>query len=411
METTTKTRDATAGLARRAAVGAVRRHPAVLVAVLVAVAVVLIVGMVAVATVAAVAGRPPPVADTVAGDIPAAAVAAYFNASQMANDLVAGCSVRPAVIAAIGRVETGHGTFGGASADDDGTVAPPILGVALDGAGPVAAIPDTDDGRLDGDTVWDRAVGPFQFIPGSWELFGVDANGDGTANPHNLTDAAAAAVVHLCGANPTDLDADEEALAAAIYGYNHSDVYVSTVLGHVAAYDVLFADGATVLPDLAAGDPETLTSHPGYSDSAPAHQDLLDGIVDARLIAVLAMLADHEDIVVGGYKTWHSRCIGGESRAQRPDCTESHHYYGRGADIMSVDGRPVTSSNAAARRLVELLAATEWPDPTMRPDDVGSPWGAFDGLPGFFTDASHQDHLHLGMCGQRWRRGTWDPGC
>ncbi len=408
---TSQTRDAAAGLARRAAVGAVRRHPAVLAEVLVVAVVVLIVGAVAVATVAAVAGRPPPVADTAARDIPAAAVAAYFNASQMADELVAGCSVRPAVIAAIGRVETGHGTFGGASADEAGTVTPPILGVRLDGTGPVAAIPDTDDGRLDGDTVWDRAVGPMQFIPGSWERFGVDANGDGSADPHNLTDAAAAAVVHLCGANPTDLDTDEAALTAALYGYNHSDVYVSTVLGHVAAYDVLFADGATVLPDLAAGDPETLTTHPGYSDSAPGRQDLLDGMVDARLIAVLAMLADNEDIVVGGYKTWHSQCIGGGSRTERPDCTESHHYYGRGADIMSVGGRPVTPSNSAARRLVELLAATEWPDPTMRPDDVGSPWGDFSGLPGFFTNAAHQDHIHLGMCGQRWTRGRWDPGC
>ncbi len=35
----------------------------------------------------------------------------------------------------------------------------------LNGANGTQAIRDTDAGQLDGDSIWDRAVGPMQFIP------------------------------------------------------------------------------------------------------------------------------------------------------------------------------------------------------------------------------------------------------
>ena len=66
------------------------------------------------------------------------------------------------------------------------------------GVGPVAAIPDTDNGRWDGDKVWDRAVGPMQFIPATWQGAGRDGDGDGVANPNDIDDAALAAADYLC---------------------------------------------------------------------------------------------------------------------------------------------------------------------------------------------------------------------
>jgi len=50
----------------------------------------------------------------------------------------------------------------------------------------VQAIKDTDGGVLDGDPVWDRAVGPFQFIPSTWMHWKADGNGDGVADPQNI---------------------------------------------------------------------------------------------------------------------------------------------------------------------------------------------------------------------------------
>lgn len=352
-----------------------------------------------------------PVTDIAAGPIPATAVAAYIQAAARAGELVDGCAVRPAVVAAIGRVESIHGTLGGSAPQPDGTVVPPIIGIALDGRGPVAAITDTDDGRLDGDTTWDRAVGPMQFIPGSWQLFGVDGNGDGTADPHNLFDAATAAVMHLCRAAPADLNTDPDALRTAILAYNHSEVYLADVLSFVALYDVLLGDGTRPPVTAAGGTPaQMLLAHPGFSGTPGAVGDLQAGIIDGRLVTILVMLADVHPIFVGGFKTYHSQCVGGGSLASRPDCTESHHYHGRGADVFTVAGTAVTAANGAAHQLVQLLATTTWTDPAMAPD-VGSPWPAFDPLPGFFHDAAHRDHLHVDVCGPRYSRGVWTDSC
>src|SRR3546814_20580862 len=65
-------------------------------------------------------------------------------------------------------------------------------------------------GRWDGDARWDRAVGPMQFIPGTWKSFGVDGSGDGLADPNNVFDAATAAARYLChGGNDRSTRSEE----------------------------------------------------------------------------------------------------------------------------------------------------------------------------------------------------------
>ena len=145
------------------------------------------------------------------------------------------------VLAAVARVESDHGRHGGATIGQTGDVRPRIIGIPLDGTNGTAAIPDTDAGSLDGDSTWDRAVGPFQFIPSSWSIFGQDANGDGVADPHNIIDAAAAAVAHLC---PSGGIGD---LEAALFSYNRSTTYVETVLDWARRYTgTLAASGPVV---------------------------------------------------------------------------------------------------------------------------------------------------------------------
>lgn len=173
--------------------------------------------------------------DPAAVDVPPVVLRAYTLAAAGADQRWPTCRLRWSALAGIGKVETDHGRTGGAAADDRGDVRPPIIGIPLDGRGGTARIPDTDGGALDRDVVWDRAVGPMQFIPTSWARHGADGDGDGRADPHNAFDAALAAASHLCAAG-ADLSSPA-GLAAAVRGYNRSDAYVAAVLGWIASYE------------------------------------------------------------------------------------------------------------------------------------------------------------------------------
>ncbi|MGH9252302.1 MAG: lytic murein transglycosylase [Acidimicrobiales bacterium] len=118
---------------------------------------------------------------------------------------------------------------------EDGYGTRPIRGIPLDGRPNVALIRDTDGGALDGDTTYDRAVGPMQFIPSTWRSVGVDANADGRHDPNNIFDAAQGAGVYLCVG---DGDLRDPAQAArAVRRYNNADEYVRVVLSLAELYE------------------------------------------------------------------------------------------------------------------------------------------------------------------------------
>ena len=185
--------------------------------------------------------------------VPASVLASYRKAAEGMAERQPGCRLDWAVLAGIGRIESNH-AYGG-YVDEHGETIEPILGPVLDGSGDTAAIPDTDDGKYDGDTEWDRAVGPMQFIPSTWRQYGADGNGDGVADPHNIYDATLAAGRYLCSGG-LDLS-DEEQLRTAVYRYNHSASYVEEVLAWAEAYrneatEVPDSDVPVAVPEVAA---------------------------------------------------------------------------------------------------------------------------------------------------------------
>ncbi|MFD5865580.1 lytic transglycosylase domain-containing protein [Agromyces sp. NPDC127015] len=157
--------------------------------------------------------------------IPERALAAYAAAHIVVAEEAPDCGVDWATLAAIGDIESDHGRHGASSLDASGYADPPIIGPALDGKG-VAAIADTDGGRLDGDTTWDRAVGPMQFIPTTWSKWASDGNGDDVADPHQIDDAALTTARYLCASGAMT---DPEGWRAAVYSYNHDNDYVDKV--------------------------------------------------------------------------------------------------------------------------------------------------------------------------------------
>lgn len=162
-------------------------------------------------------------------DFSLVALDAYWRAAQ---GEAADCGIEWWALAGISRVEGRHGTYGGARLLASGDLSRPIIGIPLTGTGGTAYIGDSDDGALDGDATYDRAVGPMQFIPETWSRFARDGDGDGDSDPQNLYDAAASAAAYLCQGRRLDT---EEGLRAGFFSYNHSESYVDTVLEH--AYD------------------------------------------------------------------------------------------------------------------------------------------------------------------------------
>lgn len=209
------------------------------------------------------------------GGLSVVTVDAYVRAAARVS-----CSVDWALLAGIGQIESNHGRIGGASVSRSGQVSTTILGPLLDGgqtalreavggAGEMAAqiatgnslhflrllvtqesrfaddadgtdgdsealeegngfevVVDTDNGRLDGNDQWDRAVGPMQFLPETWSRWATDGNGDGVSDPNNLYDATAAAARFLCNLSATRSPSP----SSFLLGYNSSQPYVRQVL-------------------------------------------------------------------------------------------------------------------------------------------------------------------------------------
>lgn len=147
------------------------------------------------------------------------ALRAYGRAQLILRDVAPSCRVTWTTLAGIGWVETRNGTYANSSVGVDGVVRPTIVGPALDGGGGRSLVPSTDGGRLDGDTTYDRAVGPMQFLPSTWRAYG-------SGNPSDYDAAALAAGRYLCA---TSRAATPDGWRRAVLAYNSSDAYVVDV--------------------------------------------------------------------------------------------------------------------------------------------------------------------------------------
>ncbi|MQS17530.1 glycoside hydrolase [Streptomyces kaniharaensis] len=184
-------------------------------------------------------GSTAPVASV--GGIPARMMTGYVRAAGMMSTMVRGCKgMSWQVVAGIGKVESDHAS--GHKFDDNGLITPSIIGPRLDGSGAggnTTAVRDTDGGRWDGDSEFDRAVGPMQFLPSTFAGYAARVRPDNpaAANPNNADDASLATALYLCG-DGRDLT-DIEQLKKAIYSYNYSSAYVDEVIGWIHQYTAL----------------------------------------------------------------------------------------------------------------------------------------------------------------------------
>jgi membrane-bound lytic murein transglycosylase B len=181
---------------------------------------------------ATVSAPPPAVVVNTPGTlrIPSMALAAYRNAETKMTVAAPGCGVSWNLLAGIGRIESMHAN--GGATDARGTAVRPIYGPSLDGTlpGNEVIVQSRNAERV----VYARALGPMQFLPGTWSRYAADGDGDGKSDVQNVFDASLAAARYLCSGglnlrNQTDV-------LAAILRYNNSMAYARNVLAWAAAY-------------------------------------------------------------------------------------------------------------------------------------------------------------------------------
>jgi hypothetical protein len=275
-------------------------------------------------------------------DIPAN----YLRWYQAAADTCPGLSWT--VLAAIGKVESNHGR----------STAPGVQ-VGANFAG---------------------AAGPMQFGIGgkagnTWAAYGMDGDQppDGHADVYNPADAIFSAARYLC------LNNAQHNLEQALLTYNHAGWYVQQVLAQAQRY--------AASPVLAAsGNAQALLNNPRVVLTENARYDLEQGFADPRVVAVISLLAQSYTVSVSVIKTGHGTYVHGTDRV-------SNHIFGRAVDIFAFNGEPVSPRSSTARAVTAWLATGQGP---LHPDELGSPFPEFNDLPGAFSDADHQDHLHIG---------------
>ncbi|MDQ3759937.1 MAG: lytic murein transglycosylase, partial [Actinomycetota bacterium] len=112
------------------------------------------------------------------------------------------------------------------------------------------------------------ALGWMQFIPSSWEAYGVDANNDGRKDPYNPVDAICAAGNYLEAAG------GQEDLYKAIFAYNHADWYVDEVLLYARQYGKIPDDLVGSLTGLTEGAHFPVAANARYADDISEREAL-----------------------------------------------------------------------------------------------------------------------------------------
>lgn len=292
---------------------------------------------------------------------------AHLRAARRVAAADPACGVTWWVLAAVGAAESANGA--GRAIDADGDIEP-IIGPVLDGQNGTAEIKDTDQGRMDLDTEFDRAVGPMQFIPTTWAVWGTDGNADKKVDPFNIYDASLSAARYLCASRDTQPLDSAGGLATAAFAYNHSLSYVGSVMRQATRFqgadftparEVTIASGslhAPLLPDLV----QRLTGH-GWRPAVAA-----TGRVD-RLSAVLAN-ADGVPVAVRGTLLVIADPT---ERVRWPDLIAAASQGTEGLRtivILPVEHVPAALSAAAAPHvaIVPVAAPSQPPPPANEPE-------------------------------------------
>jgi membrane-bound lytic murein transglycosylase B len=162
------------------------------------------------------------------------AMSAYANTDLRLAVERPSCALSWATLAGSVGSSLSTGRWAGVRWEATGARADTCPGARSDRAGELGRVSDTDGGRLDGDSRFDRALGPMQLLPATWLRWRGDGDGDGRVDPNDIDDASYAAGRFLC-ASGGSLD-EEGAWTQAVLSYNPSGEYAQAVLSATNTY-------------------------------------------------------------------------------------------------------------------------------------------------------------------------------
>lgn len=286
------------------------------------------------------------------------------------------------LLAAVGSVESGHGSNPAALVPHDRGVLGPMQFQA--GSNRLAKKQDSTG---------DQGFG------GTWALWRT-ASGHPPYRMDDPDDEIAAAAAKLRNDAGPALD-----WTRALYRYNALGAYVNLVLRRERHYRLGTCSPGTSStlsqPTGSLSTPSTTAPNDSVADLldassvelAPAAAiDLQNGIVDSRLVALLQWIAQRHSIAISEFRTGHPKFVAGTARV-------SNNWYGRATTITWVDGMAVSSGSAAARTLWQELRRAP---AAIRPTEIGAPW-ADRANPRYYSGADALNLIHIGFDGPTQR--------
>jgi hypothetical protein len=173
-------------------------------------------------------------------------------------------------------------------------------------------------------------------------------------------------------------------------------------------------------PDSPRVEARKLLKNPNFGATPQAAGDLERGVVDGRLVAVLATLTEKHRICVQAFKKGHYFLPGVPDGPRIPEGygkaggLQNTHYFGRAADVWWVDGKPV-EGNATDPKVLKVGKLLADIPPGERPDQIIGPprWSRTLGYgreEGWVLAPDqlrlHEDHIHIGYVDEPPTRNT-----
>lgn len=225
-----------------------------------------------------------------------------------------------------------------------------------------------------------RKHGPMGLSREEWKQYGVDGDGDGYVERDEPWDGIAT-FARLLWSQPT--------LEAGLFEHNHAAWYVEAAV----------ADAGRI-----AGDCETIKTEWNIAYPVPtnsteinwdnlqilnpaAQQDIQNGLIDHRVINLLAILTQKYSLAISSLRSDHSMMTASGN--------VSNHYSGRALDIAAVNGVSCTdqSADSPCTEVIQILASL--PD-GIKPTELIYGWDV-DGSGPAFAMSDHADHIHAGF--------------